>query len=60
VIEADRAMELNIINELGQLVQTLRVDDVTYKATVSHLASGIYFITGKTGNEGVHTKIIVK
>ena len=60
VIEADRAMELNIINELGQLVQTIRVDDVTYKATVSHLASGIYFITGKTGNEGVHTKIIVK
>ena len=60
VIEADRAMELNIINELGQLIQTLRVDDVTYKATVSHLASGIYFITGKTGNEGVHTKIIVK
>jgi hypothetical protein len=60
VIEADQAMTLTIINELGQVVRTVTLSDATFKANVNHLPAGVYFVTGTKGNTKINQKIIVQ
>ena len=60
VIEADRVMTLTITNELGQLIKIVNLNETTFKATVSNLPSGVYFVKGESGSYKVNQKIIVK
>lgn len=55
-ISAEKEMTITITNELGQLIQTLKINTANnYTAEVSGLSSGVYFIE----NEMVRKKIVV-
>jgi hypothetical protein len=59
-IESQTALDLVIVNEVGQVVKHLRVGgENTTKAFVSGLATGIYFVMGTGQNRVVREKIIV-
>jgi hypothetical protein len=57
----------NIINELGQLVQTVEITkennyqvQVGLKHTLNQLQPGVYFITGTINDEVITRKVIVQ
>jgi hypothetical protein len=53
--------KLNIINELGQLIQSVEISkENNFKANVEGLNKGIYFVTGTSNNTVVTEKIIVQ
>lgn len=53
-------LKLTLINELGQVVRHITLNNSNNrKVSVTHLANGIYFITGKNNDETIHQKIIV-
>ncbi|MBA2611076.1 MAG: T9SS type A sorting domain-containing protein [Bacteroidetes bacterium] len=57
-ISADTEMNLSVVNSLGQVVKTISVNaSNNYKAQVSNLSTGIYFVVGQ--NNSVSKKIIV-
>jgi len=58
-ITSDQAIDLKIINELGQEVRTATLSSSNKEIKVSNLANGIYFITGKNENGSVNQKIII-
>jgi hypothetical protein len=58
-ISADQTIDLRIVNELGQEVKAITLNSDAPKATVTNLASGVYFIIGKNANGIVKEKIIV-
>ena len=54
------AIELNLVNELGQLVKTISLNSTNnFQASVSNLAKGIYFVTGQKSNTPINQKLIV-
>lgn len=54
------AGDFTLINELGQLVKTIRLDENNqYSATVSGLANGVYFLKSTNGKNVSAVKIIV-
>ncbi|MCC6372665.1 MAG: T9SS type A sorting domain-containing protein [Bacteroidia bacterium] len=56
----DADIDLNIVNELGQVVRVVKLNSANnHKATVSGLSNGIYFATGVIGNQKINEKIIV-
>jgi hypothetical protein len=59
-IKSERAVELSLVNELGQLIATYSLDGLNnYSAEVKGLAGGIYFISGGSGENRIHQKIVV-
>lgn len=53
-------MKLTLINELGEVVKDITLNNSNNRIiSVTHLASGIYFITGKNNDQTIHQKIIV-
>jgi hypothetical protein len=53
-------LELWLINEIGQLIHTVSLNEENgYKANLSDLNNGIYFITGQCGNVRIKEKIII-
>jgi hypothetical protein len=59
-IESQTAMDLVIVNEVGQVVKQLKVGgENTTKASVSGLASGIYFVSGMAQGTPIKQKIII-
>lgn len=59
-LSADSDINLNIINELGQLVKAVVLDSTNnHKASVSGLSTGIYFIVGKSGDTVLSQKIVI-
>jgi hypothetical protein len=60
VISAKEATDLTLINELGQSIKTLSLNEKNnYKANISDVPNGIYFIVSLTGNQVLKQKIIV-
>lgn len=58
-VSAEVEMELSVINELGQIVKTLRLNQMNQnKVQVKELPNGIYFIIG-TNKTVVRQKVIV-
>ena len=54
------AIELNLVNELGQLVKTISLNaSNNYQTSVSNLAKGVYFVTGQKNNALINQKLIV-
>src|SRR5690606_11073893 len=60
VISSEQAMDLQIINELGQVVKTLHINKNTTEVKLNDLSRGIYFIIGKTENGTVKEKIVIE
>jgi hypothetical protein len=48
-IKTDKTMRLNIVNELGQVVETLDITSSSNEVSISHLASGVYFLLSNDG-----------
>ena len=59
-ISTDSDMNLSIVNNLGQVVNEISINSSNnYKASVSNLANGIYFVVGKNNDQVIKTKIVV-
>ncbi|PBQ33070.1 hypothetical protein CNR22_15215 [Sphingobacteriaceae bacterium] len=59
-IKATSAIALKVINEIGQVVATLSLDEKNaYETSVSDLASGIYFIIGENQEQRIQQKVII-
>ena len=59
-IESQLAIDLLIINELGQTIKTIQLSSANnLQLKVSDLANGIYFIVGKNKTTNINQKIIV-
>jgi len=57
-IKADEDLKVNIINQLGQIIQTINLDTKNnHSSSISNLSSGIYFINSDNGK--VNEKIVV-
>ena len=60
-LKADEGMELTLINELGQKIKTMRLDESNNYATkVKDVANGIYFIVGEGETYRVYQKLIIQ
>jgi hypothetical protein len=60
-VEYISEIKLNIINELGQLIRTLNLNQANeFKAHVAGLSDGIYFINGQSAAQKIEQKIIVQ
>jgi len=60
MIKAESAMDLMLVNELGQLIKTISLNETNlYQASVEDLAGGIYFITGQLHSPQVRQKIVI-
>jgi hypothetical protein len=60
LITAERDMQLNLVNELGQLIKTINLDENNLRSVaIDELAAGIYFVTGASNGQPVSRKIIV-
>lgn len=58
-IKAVKELEINIVNELGQIVRKVNVGkENSFETKVTDLNSGVYFLTEKNGRV-VRTKIVV-
>lgn len=56
------AVDLNLmlVNELGQLVKNITLNSSNNRTvSVTHLANGIYFITGRVNDKSINQKIVV-
>ena len=59
-LEAETNLELNVINELGQIIKTIKLNETNnYKTHVTGLINGIYFITGQDRTKTITHKVIV-
>jgi len=59
-IQSEGNANLNLVNELGQLIRTLKLNaSNNYKIDVSELPNGIYFVAGDANGVKVNQKIIV-
>jgi hypothetical protein len=58
-IQSDVTLKLNLINQLGQVVKTISLDDSHKVVTVTDLANGVYFITGENNGSVINKKIVV-
>jgi hypothetical protein len=59
-VRFNSAMYLNVVNELGQQVKTISLDETNnFSSTVKGLASGIYFVSGEKDGQRLTRKIVV-
>jgi hypothetical protein len=59
-IEGESTLDLSVINELGQVIKTVRLNESNnYKSQISGLSNGIYFITGQDNTKTITYKVIV-
>ncbi|MES2679965.1 MAG: T9SS type A sorting domain-containing protein [Bacteroidota bacterium] len=60
-ISSDVTITLNMVNALGQVVNTMNLSEGNRKeVTVSNLPGGIYFISGEANGKKVNKKIVVE
>lgn len=60
-VQANEDLELILVNELGQLVQEIRLQaSNAYSAEVRNLASGLYFIKSANPELGISKKLMVQ
>jgi len=60
IIESQLALDLLIINELGQTIKNIQLSSANnLQLKVSDLSNGIYFIVGKNNATNINQKIIV-
>ncbi|MCC6372314.1 MAG: T9SS type A sorting domain-containing protein [Bacteroidia bacterium] len=59
-ISYNSAVNLSLVNELGQVVKTISLDETNnYTYSVTGLANGIYLINGETQGRKINQKIVV-
>jgi hypothetical protein len=58
-IRSDQKIELTLTNAMGQEIRRTRIDERETEVSFSDLPSGVYFISGRSGNQVVREKIVV-
>ncbi len=59
-IQSQQAIELKLMNALGQLVQNLKLDESNhFEMHVSGLSNGVYFVSGISHEKEINQKIVV-
>jgi hypothetical protein len=59
-IRSEVPLKLNLVNELGQVIREIELKaSNNYKADISDLSAGVYFIVGEKNGQAVNQKIIV-
>ncbi|PBQ31631.1 hypothetical protein CNR22_07565 [Sphingobacteriaceae bacterium] len=58
-ISGDFAMNLSIINELGQIVRSIQMTGSAETINLKGLENGIYFVIGQQGNQLIKHKVVV-
>lgn len=59
-IQSDENITLSVINQLGQVIQTLTLSEGNnHQVNISNIASGVYFVVGANQNGSVKQKIII-
>lgn len=59
-IQSQQALDLKLINALGQLIQNIKLDEENnYEVHVSGLANGVYFVSGLQQGVEINQKIVV-
>ena len=58
-LKGNTALELNIVNHLGQLVKTVQLNGTSHECQVSDLAEGIYFLVPAGASESSTLKLVV-
>jgi hypothetical protein len=59
-VSASHEGTFSIINELGQLIQTVSISkENSFEARVESMQAGVYFITGTINNEVIAKKVLV-
>ncbi len=60
-IQTDKDLQLQLINELGQVIKTLDLNTTNdHKVQMSDVAKGVYFIVSRNNGEAQAQKIIVR
>ena len=60
ILEAESEIQLTILNELGQLVKTLSLNEQNnYRVNESGLSNGIYFVMGRSNFGTTRQKVSV-
>ena len=60
MIKGNSDLRLTLVNELGQLVRIIELSPANdYKASVTDLSKGIYFISGQKEDIQINQKIVV-
>ena len=60
IIQSEVAVELQLRNQLGQVIEMYKLDDNTnYQAHVNNLADGVYFVTGIHQGQKFTQKILI-
>ncbi len=60
-VEANRNMTLQLINELGQIVKHMSIDeDNGGKVNIENLAPGLYFLVGDADGRTIHAKVLIE
>lgn len=60
MVTADRPVEMEIVNSLGQTVRSLKLNDLNgYQMRVEELSEGIYLLVGRSGNDVIVRKVIL-
>jgi len=60
IIKCNSAATLQLINELGEVIREMNVSENETEIKVNGLSKGLYFITGKTQNGIIKTKLIIQ
>lgn len=59
-INSNEDITLNIINELGQIVRTVKLDTANnHTSSISNLATGVYCIVDKQTGKAIQNKVVV-
>lgn len=60
IIQSTSDMTVNILNELSQIIKTIKLDDLNnHKFTISNLAPGVYTIISLNNKQPTQNKVIV-
>ena len=59
-ISSDVNMEMNIVNQLGQIILFVSLDESNNRqSNLSNLANGVYFLTSRNPQQKINQKIVV-
>lgn len=59
-IKSNESINLNVINELGQIVKSISLTESNNnQVSISGLSNGIYFLVGQTNSSKINQKIVV-
>jgi hypothetical protein len=60
IIKSDHLLTLNLVNDLGQLIQVITLNDANnYQQKIIDIANGVYFLNGINDFKSINHKIII-